>query len=149
MTPSCHSQIVSISRRLLAAVLGVSVAGVASASALVYQPVNPAFGGNPLNASGLLNEANAQNDFRAPAATPADRLDAFANSLQSAILSRVSSAVIRSIVGGDGLLIPGRVETQDFIIDVVQSGDIVTVTTTDRTTGQQTTFQISNTPNPP
>ena len=30
----------------------------------VYQPVNPAFGGNPYNYSWLLSSANSQNDFR-------------------------------------------------------------------------------------
>lgn len=133
------------SLRLLC-LLSAAAAGAAQASALVYQPVNPAFGGNPLNAAGLLNEAQAQNNFKAPAASPADRLQSFANSLQNAILSRVSSAVIRNIVSEGGTLIPGNVETQDFIIEVTDLGaGRVRVTTTDRNTGQTTTFEIGNT----
>jgi curli production assembly/transport component CsgF len=48
---------------LLLAVI-TSLAGVASvpavASEIVYHPVNPTFGGNPLNGSALLSQAQAQ-----------------------------------------------------------------------------------------
>ena len=33
------------------------------ATELVYTPINPSFGGNPLNGQFLLNEAQAQNNF--------------------------------------------------------------------------------------
>jgi hypothetical protein len=36
------------------------------ATELVYTPVNPAFGGNPLNGTWLLNNAQAQNDYDDP-----------------------------------------------------------------------------------
>jgi len=137
-------------KMLALASLALSATSV-MASALVYQPVNPSFGGNPLNGSILLNEAQAQNDTTAPVRTqtPADRLRAFNQALQNAVLSRVQSSVISRIVSVDGGLIPGRVETQDFIIEVIQnSGGSVTVSTTDRTTGQTSTFEIGSTPNP-
>lgn len=123
------------------------VAGPAPASPLTYVPVNPSFGGNPLNGSNLLNEATAVNKFTAPVKTPttADRLAQFATALQNAILSRVSSALIANIVGVDGKLVPGTVETQNFIIGVVdQANGTVQITTTDKTTGQSSVFQISN-----
>src|SRR3974390_2577099 len=40
----------------------------ARATSIVYTPVNPSFGGNPLNGPVLLNSANAQNRFKDPAA---------------------------------------------------------------------------------
>src|ERR1700761_8146477 len=43
------------------AVLGTSVAP-AMASEMVYHPVNPTFGGNPLNGSFLLSTAQAQGE---------------------------------------------------------------------------------------
>ncbi len=124
--------------------------GGSSASPLVYQPVNPSFGGNPLNANGLLNEAQAQNNYTAPVRklSPADRLATFQQNLQNAILSRVSSTVLSTIVGVDGGLVPGTVTTQDYIITVVQNGGLVSVTTTDRTTGQTSTFEIGSTTDP-
>ena len=43
------------------------IAPALHASELVYRPVNPSFGGNPLNSSHLLGTANAQNDYKDPA----------------------------------------------------------------------------------
>jgi len=40
-------------------------AGV-NATELVYEPINPSFGGNPLNGSFLLSKANSQNAHSAP-----------------------------------------------------------------------------------
>ena len=45
------------------------VCGLSSATTaqdLVYEPVNPSFGGNPFNSAHLLAIANAQNDFERP-----------------------------------------------------------------------------------
>lgn len=134
-------------RPLLAALCALPLSA-ALAGPLVYVPVNPSFGGNPLNGSVLLNEAQAQNDYRAPVArkTPGDRLAAFEEALQNAVLSRVQSAAIRQIVNVDGGLIPGTVETQDFIITVANNGDgTVTITTQDKTTNQVSQFTIGQT----
>ena len=120
-----------------------------SASPLVYTPVNPSFGGSPLNGPVLLNEANAINDYKAPPVkqSTSERLDAFSQSLQNAILNRVSSAVIRNIVSEGGALIPGKVETRDFTIEVFDlGGGLVRVVTTDKTTGQTSTFEIGTPP---
>ena len=38
----------------------------ASATEMVYTPINPSFGGNPLNANMLLSKAQAQNKHKAP-----------------------------------------------------------------------------------
>ncbi|MFF7709957.1 curli assembly protein CsgF [Pseudomonas sp. NPDC007930] len=120
------------------------------ASELVYTPVNPSFGGNPLNGPVLLNQANAQNHFTqhsssgSSASSANSALTQFNSMLQSAILSRVSSAVTSSIVGTDGKLIPGTVETTDFTITITNlSAGVLQITTTDKTTGQTTSFQIN------
>lgn len=117
-------------------------------SELVYVPVNPSFGGNPLNGPVLLNQANAQNGFTdhssSSSAGTQSTLTQFNSMLQSAILSRVSSAVTSSIVGADGKLTPGTVETTDFTISIVNlSPGLLQITTTDKTTGQTTSFQIN------
>ena len=41
----------------------------AAAGDLVYQPVDPSFGGNPFNSAHLLGIANAQNDYKDPSST--------------------------------------------------------------------------------
>src|SRR5579871_4235220 len=42
--------------------LGIGAAVPASASSLVYHPVNPTFGGNPLNGTPLLSQAQTQGE---------------------------------------------------------------------------------------
>ena len=110
-------------------------------------PNNPSFGGNPLNGPVLLNQAQAQNRFVEKSSTSASgqtALTQFNSMLQSAILSRVSSAVTSSIVGTNGQLVPGVVETTDFRIAItnLQSG-LLQIVTTDKNTGQTTQFQVN------
>jgi curli production assembly/transport component CsgF len=138
-------------RRMALFLLAALPATAAQAGELVYQPINPAFGGNPLNGTILLNEANAQNDFSDPDArasatlrTQQSALEQFNQSLQRAILNRVAASLTGNVVDSNGNLIPGIVETSDFLIQIVDRGNgVLEVTTTDKTTGQTTTFQVS------
>lgn len=120
----------------------------AGASELAYTPINPSFGGNPLNGPVLLNQATAQNHFTekstSASSSSTTALTQFNSMLQSAILSRVSSAVTSSIVGTDGKLVPGTVETTDFSITItnLQTG-VLQIVTTDKNTGQTTSFQVN------
>jgi curli production assembly/transport component CsgF len=60
------------------------------------------------------------------------------------MLSRISSAVTSSIISDTGSLIPGTVETTDFIITISDlGGGILQITTTDKISGESTSFQIS------
>jgi len=119
----------------------------AHASELVYVPNNPSFGGNPLNGPVLLNQAQAQNDHTEKSSSSASgqtALTQFNSMLQSAILSRVSSAVTSSIVGANGQLSPGVVETTDFRIAITNlQGGLLQIVTTDKNTGQTTQFQVN------
>ena len=45
---------------------GIVLSLSTSATELVYEPINPSFGGNPLNGSFLLSKANSQNAHSAP-----------------------------------------------------------------------------------
>lgn len=135
---------------LLPFVLLAAAAGVAHANPLVYQPVNPTFGGNPLNGPYLLNRAQAQDRTKDPNATSVNplssqsQLDQFNNALQQAVLSRVSAAVSSSIVGPDGKLIPGTVETQNFLITISDlGGGRIRILTTDKLSGSSTSFDIT------
>jgi curli production assembly/transport component CsgF len=115
---------------------------------MVYVPVNPSFGGSPLNGPVLLNAAQAQNKHKDPDAqitglaqrTP---LEQFNETLQRAILSRVAAAATGSLFNASGQLVPGTVETADFSISIVdQGGGVLQITTTDKATGQSTSFQV-------
>ena len=103
---------------------------------------NPSFlGGNPNNAAGLLNQANAQNPFKAPVDTPYEK---FQKSLESAIFSRLQSTLLDARFGkitADAAV--GDFDTQGYIVNISkQDENTLIVTTTDKTTGAITTFTV-------
>lgn len=116
------------------------------AGELVYTPVNPTFGGNPANASGLLANAQAQNDFKAPS-TSQTALEKFTAQLQSAVLSRLTSTAVSSIFDADGRLLEGNTVTAgNYVIAITKdaTGNLV-MNTTDKTTGATTVIVVGNT----
>lgn len=129
----------------LALLLSVSVNGLASS--LVYTPVNPSFGGSPLNGGFLLNGAQLQNAYKDPELEDDEgsALDDFNERLQRSLLSRLTSSLSESFTDDNGNLIPGKMETEDFVVNIVDEGNgVLSVTTTDRATGATTTFTVNS-----
>jgi curli production assembly/transport component CsgF len=124
----------------------------ASATEMVYQPTNPSFGGNPMNGAVLLNSANAQNKHTAPSNysggyTPQTALQAFNSRLQALIMDRLASSVTSSLFDANGNFQPGTIDTTNFTITIVDlGGGVMRITTTDKSTGASTTFEVNNTP---
>lgn len=131
-----------------AACIGIVMLGSESVNAteLVYQPINPSFGGSPLNGATLLNEAQAEKktkDRASSAFTRKTPLEQFSENLQRYVLNRISSSVTGSIIGPSGEIIPGKVETQDFVIQIVDKGaNTLEIITTDKNTGKTTSFEV-------
>jgi curli production assembly/transport component CsgF len=125
---------------------------LAAATNIVYTPVNPSFGGNPMNGPVLLNSANAQNKNKDPAAgaggyTQPSALDTFNQRLQSMILDRIATSITGSIFDANGKLKTGTVDTSGFSIAIVDLGNgVLKITTTDKTTGASTTFEVTTAP---
>jgi curli production assembly/transport component CsgF len=123
---------------LLAAIFALTALAT-EAGELVYQPVNPAFGGNPINGSYLLSNAQAQNDFTGPSSSSrlAQRsaLDRFTDSLESRLLNQLISNVGQ---GNEGTLV-----TQDFIVDIIDQDGVLTVRVTDLETNETTEIEVS------
>ena len=119
---------------LVGSVLGAAVAMPAQAQDIVYQPVDPSFGGNPFNSGHLLGIANAQNDYK-------DQADIFARQLQSRLLSALSSQIVDAIFG-DNPQERGTISFGGQTIDFVRSLTEVTLTITDDDTGEVTTIVI-------
>ena len=118
----------------------------AGAGELIYTPVNPTFGGNPANASGLLANAQAQNNFTAPS-TAQTPLEKFTAQLQSAVLSRLTSTAVNSIFDANGKLLEGNTVTAgNYVIAITKdaTGNLV-MNTTDKTTGATTVIVVGNT----
>lgn len=122
------------------------------ATELIYVPMNPSFGGNPNNGVVLLNSANATNKHKDPASVSSSpgiaqktALQSFNETLERAILGQLASAAAQKLGGGvTGGLAPGVVETGNFIIKITDlGGGTLLVTTTDKSTGAVTSFQVS------
>jgi curli production assembly/transport component CsgF len=117
----------------------------AQASELVYVPINPSFGGNPMNANGLLSTAQLTNKHKDPdqAAAKKTGLQQFADLLERSILGQLSAAATSGVLGAGGKLQPGIVETGNFRIEIVDAGGgLLIVTTTDKLTGASSSFQV-------
>ncbi|ASR89536.1 MULTISPECIES: curli assembly protein CsgF [Alcaligenes] len=120
------------------------------ATELIYTPVNPNFGGSPLNGQWLLNSAQVTNKHTDPEAedlgssfeqrTP---FQDFNDQLERSVLSRLASAASSQFVDSNGKFVPGTFETGSFTVSVVDiGGGALTITTTDRITGASTTFRV-------
>ena len=92
--------------RVLLLGVGVWLAAIGSAhaSGIIYQPVDPAFGGSPLNGPNLLGVANAQNNYSpptTPGSGPTSVADQFAQALQSRLLSALADDITSAIFGNN------------------------------------------------
>ncbi|MBK5519835.1 curli assembly protein CsgF [Pseudomonas sp. TH10] len=114
--------------------LGITSCGVVQATELVYTPVNPSFGGNPLNGTWLLNNAQAQNDYDDPdlkdrtAIAGTSALERFSSQLQSRLLGQL----LDNISTGNA----GSLSTDAFIVNVIDDSGALTIEVTDRATGE-------------
>lgn len=114
----------------------------ATAQDLVYEPVNPSFGGNPFNSAHLLGIANAQNDFRDPRSrTTSSQADIFARQLQSRLLSALSSQIVAAIFG-DNPQERGTIRFGGQTIEFVRGLESVVLTITNDETGEVTVIEI-------
>ncbi|MCI2808562.1 curli assembly protein CsgF [Eoetvoesiella caeni] len=127
----------------------------ATASELVYFPLNPSFGGSPLNGPVLLNSAQAQNKYTDPdldsgsaarsAITAKTPLQQFNDTLERSILNRLASNASASIMGTGSGLQPGTVETGNFVINIVDlGGGMLRITTTDKSNGTSSSFEVAS-----
>lgn len=126
------------------AIAMVSLVGTSPATAqdIVYQPVNPSFGGNPFNSNHLLGVANAQNDYRDPrSSSNSSQADIFARQLQSRLLSSLSSQLIDAIFG-ENPQESGTISFGGQTISFFRSLDSVTITITNEDTGEETVIVV-------
>ncbi len=108
-------------------------------SDLVYRPVNPSFGGNPINGSYLLSNAQAQNKKKSGSSGSSSQrssLDRFNDSLQYRLLNQLLADI------GEGGKNAGLLSTDDFIVQIDQGGDGLNITTTDKNNGDITTITV-------
>jgi curli production assembly/transport component CsgF len=120
---------------------------LANAGQLVYQPVNPNFGGNPLNGPFLDNQATSNDHFLTPkssattsALSPQQQV---IQNLQQAAINAVLSDVAQQISQGlSKTNASGSFNVAGELINFQTVGNVINITLTDSTTGATTTIQI-------
>jgi len=116
------------------------------ATELVYKPINPSFGGNPLNANMLLSKAQAQNKHKAPISEKS-YAENFQDSLERTYLNRMvreitdiafGEDVEDSIFNQDSIFVSGDYEIQI----ITSSSDAITVQITNLVDGTITIIEV-------
>ena len=134
-----------LKRTFLSFILSAFLAGGSLfAQQLVYQPINPSFGGSPLNGNWLLSSAQLQDNNKDPDADQ-DLQDPFADfqdNLNRAVLSQLSRALTNSIFGEGGELQEGIFELGDFSIEIIETLDGIQIIIFDIITGNETTILV-------
>jgi len=134
----------NILRILFSLIVFIST-GNSFAQQLVYTPINPSFGGSPLNGNWMLSQAQAQNGFTAEESIDSrflrDPLADFKESLNRQILSELSRNLISSMFGESGLE-EGRYTIGDYIIDITPGSEGISIIIFDLVTGDETTIII-------
>ncbi|WP_226684542.1 curli assembly protein CsgF [Shewanella indica] len=120
-------------RMLIAA--GTLLAFSGQATELVYTPINPSFGGNPLNGSFLLSKAQAQNDNQV-AGNEKDFVTRFKESLERNIINSITRGV------ADGDITDGVYDTGDYRVEVASTGSGVMLTITNLLSGEVTVIEM-------
>ena len=130
-------------RKTLGALLGsLLLSAGASATELVYTPINPSFGGSPLNGAWLLGNAQAQNSKKDPDALDRSSLLGNQSSLDR-LTSQLESRLLGELLAGVGRGETGTLTTEDFVVRVY-NGDagVLIVEITDRLTGEMSEIII-------
>ncbi|WP_176474674.1 curli assembly protein CsgF [Pseudoalteromonas sp. HM-SA03] len=130
---------------MFAGLILLSSAHVA-ATELVYKPINPAFGGNPLNANMLLSKAQSQNKHRAPIIEKTYD-EKFQESLERTYLNRLVREITDVAFGED---IQDSIFNQDatfmsgdYQIQVITSTpDTITVRIMNTASGEETILEV-------
>lgn len=130
---------------LIAAILSMAFFQLSTwAQDFVYQPINPAFGGNPYNYSWLLAQAQAQNMFEEDAFfgyEEEDPLLGLQDDLNRQILSQITQEFYRNQFGEDGLT-EGYYKFGSYEIDISPVSEGMQVRIIDIYTGSETTIII-------
>ncbi|CAM5782623.1 curli assembly protein CsgF [Castellaniella caeni] len=123
-------------RALLAALAaGPLMLGSASAGQLTYTPVNPSFGGNPLNGSYMLQSAQAQKRYQ----MPMDGLDL----PDAMVLAQTDQGIVFQKKDANGNTHYYWFNTTTGVATEINLGDVPGITTTGLTSTQQSLGSVT------
>ena len=116
---------------------------ISHGQALIYRPINPAFGGNTFNYSWMLSSAQAQDRLKDPSVrianttTTQSTLTNFSESLQRQLLSRITNEVINKQFG-ESTLREGTFQFGEFQVEISNSPEGVQIRIVDGKGGETT-----------
>lgn len=114
---------------------------------LVYQPTNPAFGGNPYNYSWMLSSATAQNQLKAkvnPREQQSD-LEKLGESINRQLLSQISRSLLQEQLEGFGSFDQEGTFTYGTLnLEIYRSTEGLVINILDTVTGEETQIIIPN-----
>lgn len=116
--------------------VGFAASSQAFATQLVYEPINPSFGGNPMNGSFLLQKAQSQNAHR-----PETSQRSFVQRFQEQLERNIINSLTRRIADGD--LVEGIYNTGEYTVEVMGQPDgSVLVYITNNASGEVTVITM-------
>lgn len=110
-----------------------------NAQALVYKPINPAFGGDTFNYQWLLSSAESQKTFKEKVVETVKKtdLEKFTDQLNSQFLSQVSRETFAKVFGTGGFS-AGSYTFGSLSVEIYPSNEGLTLDILDTNTGDQT-----------
>lgn len=120
----------------LTLLISVLASSQAAATQLVYEPINPSFGGNPMNGSFLLQKAQSQNAHK-----PSSSERSFVQRFQEQLERNIINSLTRRIADGD--LVEGIYDTGEYTVEVMGQDDgSVLVYITNNASGEVTVITM-------
>ncbi len=129
---------------IVALVVNLAITNYVWSSELVYTPINPSFGGSPLNGSFLLSKAQSQNKHKATL-TKKSFEEKVADALERAKISDIVRKY-KDTVLGENTITEGENTTftsGDYQVNILsENSDNITIEITDILTGKITIIEI-------
>jgi curli production assembly/transport component CsgF len=138
-------------RFLLTVILAFLSCSCLQADELVYEPVNPAFGGKPTNGTWLLANAQAQNNIDDPDLE--DRADktageVFNETFERLLMRSTANALIDKLTNSDSedVLLDTEIDMGDYtlLLETLDEGATLQITVYDEITDTTTIYTTSS-----
>lgn len=117
----------------------------AHAGEMIYEPLNPSFGGDPFMGSYMLNKAQSQDTNSDPNSRDVNQLSSTDRLIQS-LESRLISQLLTDVGSGD--IGEGGFDSDEFSVVVRDEGGQLVVRVVDKLTGDETNISVGGLFNP-
>lgn len=117
------------------------------AGEMIYEPLNPSFGGDPFMGSYMLNKAQSQDTNTDPNTRDIDRLSSTDRLIQS-LESRLISQLLSDVGDPNNDINQGSFDSDEFGVVVEDNGGQLVIRVIDKLTGDETNISVGGIFNP-